>query len=101
MNIKPEIFPDTGHRIEHVQPDKKEKFHGTFKGHRGHTLFKYNPVTNEMEIAEYELLPADFRNPKKVKKKVIMEKGCEYISALNKQNAARKLGVTLKNINEH
>lgn len=96
MNIKPEILQATRENIMHVIPDKKDKFHGTFKGERGHTLFKFDPSTNEITIAEYELLPADYRNPKKVKKKVVMQAGCQYVSALNKKNAAKKLGVLEK-----
>ena len=95
MNIKPEILQDARENIVHVIPDKKEKFHGTFKAQRGHTLFKYDPIENELTEADYELLPADFMNPKKVKKKVVMQVGCHYISALNKKNAAKKLGITL------
>lgn len=95
MNIKPESLQQIKENIVHVIPDKKQNFHGTFKGERGHTLFKYDPATKIMEPAKYELMPADFKNPKKVKKKVIMEPGCNYVSALNKKNAAKKLGITL------
>ena len=98
MNIKPESLHQIKENITHVVPDKKQKFQGTFKAQRGHTLFKYDPLKNIIEPAKYELLPADFRNPKKIKKKVVMEPGCDYIAALNKKNAAKKLGITLKNI---
>lgn len=98
MNIKPESLQQTKENIVHVIPDKKQKFHGTFKAQRGYTVFKYDPLTNTMEPAKYELLPADFRNLKKIKKKVVMEPGCDYISALNKKNAAKKLGIELATI---
>jgi hypothetical protein len=94
MNMKHEFMPETKENVQHVQAAKREEFRGSFKPKPGHKLFKYNHLTKEIDEAKYELLPADFKNPKKVKKKVVMEEGCSYISALNKKNALKKLGLT-------
>lgn len=93
MNIKNEIIADTKENIEHVQVAKRQEFRGSYKPKPGHKFFKYDHAAKELTEAQYELLPADFRNPKKIRKKVVMEEGCSYISALNKKNALKKLGI--------
>jgi hypothetical protein len=94
MNMKQEFIPETKEVIQHVQVAKRQEFRGSYKPKPGHKFFKYNHDTEEISEAETELLPADFMNPKKVNKRVIMEEGCSYISALNKNNALKKLGIT-------
>ena len=94
MNMKQDFIPTAKENVVHVQAAKREVLEGSFKPHPGHTLFQYNHITKELTEAKMELMPADFKNPKKRKQKVVMEEGCSYISALNKQNAYKKLGIT-------
>ena len=78
--------------------EKKQKFHGTIRPHKGHTLFQINLNTKEITEAQFEDMPYVISQKNNGKKKrVIMLPDCVYISALNPNNALKKL---LKSINK-
>lgn len=90
-----EIQPQLKDEIVKVPEQKTElKFLGSNKPYRGHTLFKINISTSEIEVADFEVKAIPLKNAKlknpPVRKKVIVEEGFYYISALNKKNALKK-----------
>jgi len=68
---------------------------GQVRPFRGHKLFKVNKITLEIIEAEFvkpdEITFEEAKAGKKVKKKVIVEEGFAYFSALNKNNVIKKL----------
>jgi len=81
-----------------AQQEKKyeHKLVRSIRPHKGHTLFKVCEKTGDISEAEFEkqdLQIKDLSNPLlgAVKKKVIIEEGFIYISALNKKNVIKKL----------
>lgn len=99
-----EITKDPVHTVKQKEEhEQKQKLVGNLKPHRGHTIYKYNVTSGELTKAVFEEQPADFVKAKKgspQRKKIIVEKGCVYLSALNVKNAMRKVaryyGVDLK-----
>jgi hypothetical protein len=89
-------------KIEIVgQAEKKHQVSkiGTIRPHKGHTLFQINLESGEVTEAEFDRQDVDFKELKKeessrlkpgVIKKVVVKKGCIYVSALNKTNAIKK-----------
>lgn len=95
------------------EQEKKLKFLGTIKPHKGHTLFKVNKVDLTIEEAEFEdsstvtwreAIGARVKKEKGVvnrdvdeaniplkKKKVIVDPNYFYISALNIKSVEKKL----------
>lgn len=96
---------DTKHEIiiENVKQVNIQKQHvkiGSFKPHKGHTLFSVNSKTGEVKKAEFKVQDLTFnkalnKNYSKTKK-VIIEDGCRYITALNIKNLFKKLGYKIK-----
>jgi hypothetical protein len=80
---------------EEKEQEKKEKLLQTIKPHRGHTLFKVNLKTNEISKAEFEKTDIEYMNAigrnNVSRKKVIVEEGYYYVSALNKKNVIKKI----------
>lgn len=70
------------------------KLIGRCRVHRGHILYQFNTVTLELTeaiyVAQKEIIWEDARNGI-FRKKVLKEKDCIYFSALNRDNAIRKL----------
>jgi hypothetical protein len=65
--------------------NQENKKLGSMMLHKGHKLFRYNTETTELSVcSSYEL-------DENGNKKVVIEKDCLYIMALNKKNAIRKL----------
>jgi hypothetical protein len=77
---------------EVVIPVKSEmKLLGKIRPNKGHKVFKINTTTNEISEAEYFYDAVSmFSSSYERKKKLSMEEGFAYISALNKQNAIKK-----------
>lgn len=76
---------------------------GAIKPHKGHTLFEFNVVTKEMRKAKFEEENIHFSDDLKkaiMHKKVIKNKDCIYVSALNKINAYKRLFNDLINQNK-
>ena len=77
---------------EDVIPVKSEmKLIGTIRLNKGHKLFKINTTTDQISEVEYFYDVVSVFSPTyERKRKLSMEKGFAYISALNKQNAIKK-----------
>lgn len=54
---------------------------------RGHTLFKINVETMEVSKADFNEVAVSFDGA--IKRKVVIEPGFDYVSALNAKNALR------------
>lgn len=67
---------------------------GTIPVHKGHKIYEFDTDTGKLTIAEFESSTAIY-DPDPLKRKfvhkLIMHKGCYYVSALNEKNAFRKL----------
>jgi hypothetical protein len=92
-NFDPEISIEK----RQEQESKIERV-GQLKPQKGHTVFQYNTKTGAITKAVFEEdLPYAFG---KQNKRIIVEDGCIYVSALNLKNAAKKVakyhGVNLK-----
>lgn len=90
-------FPhDEVYNVKQKEEERREVFVGSFRPHRGHCLFEFNPITGEIKKAETELLPISFFDAKKgietKRLKVVKKEDCIYVSALNFKNAVKKLG---------
>lgn len=82
-----EIKAEKGH-------EKQHKLIGRIVPQNGHTLFKVNDETSEVSLAEYEKQDINFQDAVNgnvtTSRKVIIEDGYSYYSALNKRNALKK-----------
>ena len=56
--------------------------------HNGHSIFKINKESKKVELAKYSNTTFTFNGENK--KKIIVEDGFHYVSALNKKNALKK-----------
>lgn len=94
MKINPEIEEkDKTELIQQKQIEKQQVLIGSILPKRGHTLFECNLYENTVNAAKIEnTANVVFIDGKPVvKKKVIKNKGCVYVSALNKKNAIKKV----------
>jgi hypothetical protein len=66
---------------------KEKTLLGTIFPHKGHTLYKLDLETEEVSLAKYS---SDYNVDQTIPKKVIVEEGYYYVSALNKENALKK-----------
>lgn len=85
------------------QQEKELKLVGRIQPHRGHTLFKVDRETLEISKAEFETVDITFEQAqegKRPSKKVIVEEGFVYVSALNEKNVIKKLPRLGVNINK-
>jgi hypothetical protein len=93
-----EIQPQIKDKVVIVGEQEKKhqmEFIGSLKPYKGHTLFKVNKVTGEILEAEFEKLDLkinslDKQHVNTVHRKVIVEAGFYYVSALNKKNVLKK-----------
>ena len=83
------------HQEANKQHEKQQKFLGSIKPKKGHTLFKIDVNSWNIDKAKFETDTivwdgvGDAKNQLK-KRKLIVEDGYFYISALNKDNAMKK-----------
>lgn len=81
--------------IQVVKPIKKElKLLGSLKPQKGHKCFEINLNTNEISEATYvesEIVVLTSNADYKINRKVNVKQDCIYITALNKENAIKKL----------
>lgn len=88
--------------VAEKQQEKKLKLVGRIQPHKGHTLFKVDRKTLEISKAKFEAVDITFEQAKERKKptkKVIVEEGFVYVSALNEKNVFKKLPKLGVNIN--
>lgn len=97
MKLEKETKDPTQEVRQKENHEQKQKLVGRLKPQRGHTVYKYNTKTGELIPATFEQQDADFVKAQQGKsldrrKKLIVEEGCIYVSALNIKNAVRRLG---------
>lgn len=107
-NFDEEILKDPVKQVKQKEEhEQKLKRVGQLKPHKGHKIYKYNTITGELSPAVFEEVIADFskvlNKETKIKasnRRIIVEEGCVYVSALNFKNAMRKIskhyGVNLR-----
>jgi hypothetical protein len=100
--LDPNLFKEDQDKVKvsaEKEQEKKQKLLTTIKPHRGHTLFKVNTETMEISKAEFEKTDIDYLNVVNKnnvsKRKVIVEEGHVYISALNKKNVIKKMAKSI------
>jgi len=99
MNLK-EISKDKIVLEKQAEQQKETKLIGKIRPKKGHTLFEVNEYTGEIKKAVFESQTISFEQAKSKfltpKKKVLVNKNCIYISALNVKNLIKKLKKTKK-----
>lgn len=101
MNLENQI-KQKAEVVETVNDEKPAelKYIGSLKIKRGHRVFEINTLTLMIREAVYEeesdlvLIPNKIKKSKK--KKLITDKDCIYISALNAKNAVKKLNKKIR-----
>lgn len=101
MKETQEHNPDQVENVRQVKIEDQQVVVGSLTKKKGHSIFEVNRVTMEVKIAETEQLPVSFSDRKNNrfapnKSKLVINKDCVYVSALNVQNAMRKLGIAVK-----
>lgn len=96
--------------VRQAEQEKKLQHLGRTKLHKGHTMFEYNILDGTIAPAKFEEAVAPFPAPKvegksaidhfqrleniaknPVRKKLIVNENCLYVSALNEKTAIKKL----------
>lgn len=72
-----------------VEVEKLQKV-GQLKPHKGHTVYQYNTQTGAITQAVFEDLIIGVMGAKQ-NKRILVQKECIYVSALNLKNAAKKV----------
>lgn len=80
------------------QQEKKLTYIGSLLPHNGHKCFEYNTKTGDITEAIYA--KQDIHYPTStakagIKRRVIVNAGCIYITALNQRNALKKVNKRL------
>lgn len=93
--------PDQVKNVRQVEIEKKDVLLGSLALKKGQKIFEVNMVTGDVKIAEFEQQPISLIEKKNNKfapnrSKLIINKDCKYIPALNIENAMRKLGFAVK-----
>jgi hypothetical protein len=92
-----EILKDPVQQVEQKEVhNQKEKFLKRLKPHKGHTAYKYHVATGELSKATFVEKDVSFVRAQKglplsKNKKIIVEEGYVYLTALNVKNAIKKL----------
>jgi len=90
--------------VAEVPVESQRVFQGNQRLRPGHKCWKIDGKTLEVTEAEYETAPIKFdeANDPMVspKRRVIMEKGYWYVTALNKRNAIRRLHVMISQMQQ-
>ena len=73
-----------------AQQEKQQKLVGRIRPYKGHTLFEVNLGNGNVMEAKIEEPVADYLG-RKLPKKVIVNKNCIYVSALNVKSLMKKL----------
>lgn len=81
------------------QQEKKLTYLGSLLPHNGHRCFEYNTKTGEIKEAVYA--KQDIQYPTStakagIKRRVIVNADCIYITALNQKNALKKVNQRLQ-----
>ena len=92
----PTEHKDPVKEVRKKEEEKQEKYLGSMKPHKGHKTFKYDTKTGELTEAKFEEDIASFVKKDKKdlsprRRRIIAEKECIYVSALNIKNAVKRL----------
>jgi|GEM_PF-4575237 len=88
--------------VRQAELEKKITHVGYLKPHKGHKIWEFNTKTGDIRIAEMEDVPHNPFNkaksglPEGPKKKLMTKENCVYVSALNIENAVKKIGLKVK-----
>ncbi len=89
--------------VKQTVQEKKSKLLGRVVPHNGHSLFELNVPKNEVKFAVFEVQEdtlsfAEAKAGKKAikRKKVLMQEGCVYTTALNFKNAIKQFKKLLR-----
>lgn len=93
--------PDQVENVRQVQVEEQQVLLGSKMLNKNHKIFEVNMVTGDVRIAETEAMPINFLDRKNNKfapnkRKLVVNKDCRYVAALNVENAMRKLGFAVK-----
>jgi len=93
--------PDKVENVKQVHVEEQQVIIGSLVMKKGQKIFEVNMVTGDVRIAETEEIPVNFAERQKNRlapnrRKLVINKDCRYVSALNIQNAMRKLGFAVK-----
>ncbi len=81
--------------VAQKQIEKQEKLTHQIKPHRGHSIFKIDKKTLDISLAQIEDIASVSKDRQGIMnvihKKVIIEEGFFYMSALNIKNVEKKL----------
>jgi hypothetical protein len=80
------------------QEEKKNKLIGTLLPGDGHTLWKINVHTLQLEPIDDDDLIKEIGFNESVNKRLLVKDGYLYCSALNKQNAIKRFGKMFESI---
>lgn len=92
---------DQVENVRQVQVEEQQELLGSKMINKNHKIFEVNMVTGEVRIAETEAMPISFADKKNNrfapnKRKLVVNKDCRYVPALNVKNAMRKLGIAVR-----
>ena len=79
-----------------VKEEKRQvKFINSERKVPGHIMYEHNPATGEIKPATYKEAEIEFtgnlHTPSRTRLKLVVNDGCDYVQALNKRNAIKKL----------
>jgi hypothetical protein len=90
--------------VAEVPVESQHIFQGNQRLRPGHKCWKIDGKTLDVAEAEYETIAVRFEDAaagmSSPKRKVIMEKGYWYVTALNKRNAIRRLHVMISQMQQ-
>lgn len=76
--------------FKHEIPAKAElKFLGKIRPQKGHTVFEVNMVKGTVVPAKFESIDANMKG--RLIKRIVIDKECIYVPALNIKNAVKKV----------
>lgn len=78
-------------QVRQAEQEKQSRHLGSIKPKRGHTLFEINLKTKEIVPATFEEKEYRVDGKNSNRRTVVVKDDCTYISALNKNNAIKKL----------
>lgn len=87
-----QIISITEHKKAEIKAPSQRKIASTMLKD-GHTMFQYNKETMQLDKAKFEDATVDYiiGSDNNIQKKIIVKKDCFYLSALNVDNAVRKI----------
>lgn len=76
--------------VRKKEQEKKVEKLFTFVPHKGHKMYSINNITGEIKLAKFEMVDYVI-GEKRPNQKIMVEKDCLYLGALNLKNLYKKL----------